>query len=175
MKAKRNQSSGASLARWTKSNQVSSNQEENYRSNVPIYATLIGAFVTTLNLIFAPLILRFLDNKDISKGGLYYSILVMISTIHLPLVLAFTIKYNKKNNIVAPIVPGTLQFHEDKEECHEEKSESQNGSIVPEVHQFQDDNKKGLDENCESQNIPIAPGEYQFHEDYEESLKREHQ
>ena len=72
-------------------------------------------------MIFAPLIFRFLDNKDISEGPPYYSILVMISTIHLPLVLAFNIKYNKKNNIVTPIVTGTFQFHENKKKVLKKK------------------------------------------------------
>ena len=126
--------------------------------------------MTTLNLIFAPLIVRFLDNKDINEGGPYYCILVMISTIHLPLVLAFTIKYNKKNNVVAPIVPGTLQFHENKEESLEEKSESQNGSIDLDMYDIQGDNKEDLDQNIESQKIPSSQETFQFHGDYEESL-----
>ena len=169
LKAKINQSSGgANLPPLTTSNHVSSNQNENYKSNVPINATLIGGFITAVNMICGPLIFHYVGKKDSSGGP--YSILVILSTIHLPLVLAFTIKYNKKNNKVAPNVPGTLQFHEDKDESHKENSESQNIPNFPEILQFYDDNEESLDENSEFQNISIAPGTFQFHEENEKGL-----
>ena len=99
-----------------------------------------------------------------------YSILVILSTVHLPLVLAFTIKYNETKNKVAPNVPGTLQFHDDREESLKENSESQNIPNFPETLQFYDDNREILDENSEFQNIPIAPGSFQFHEENEKGF-----
>ena len=48
-------------------------------------------------------------------GG-YYGILILFGTMHLPLVLTLTIKHNKKTQKVAPMVPKTLQFHEENEE-----------------------------------------------------------
>ena len=119
-------------------------------------------------MIFGPLIFRYVGKKDSSGGP--YSILVILSTIHLPLVLAFTIKYNETNNKVAPNVPGTLHFHDDREESLKENSESQNIPNFPEMLQFYDDSGDILDENSEFQNLPIAPGSFQFHEENEKGL-----
>ena len=160
LKAKRNRSGEIRLAPWNISNQVSSNQDDNYKTNVPINATLIGSFGTAVYMVLGILIVNNLDNEG-SNAGLY-SILVIITTIHLPLVLAFTIKYNKKNNKVTPIIPQTLQFHEDMVESLEENNESQSS------HNQSPDNKD------EAQNMrdqtPKLQKTLQFHKDKEETL-----
>ena len=51
---------------------------------------------------------------NIMKTIYFYSIIVIVSTIQMPIVLAFTVKHNK--NKVNPVVPRQLQFHEENEE-----------------------------------------------------------
>ena len=36
----------------------------------------------------------------------------------MPLVLAFTIKHHRKTSKINPVVPRTLQFHEDEDDCN---------------------------------------------------------
>ena len=50
---------------------------------------------------------------NIMKTIYFYSIIVIVSTIQMPIVLAFTVKHNK--NKVNPVVPRQLQFHEENE------------------------------------------------------------
>ena len=40
-------------------------------------------------------------------------VVLIASMIQIPIVLAFTVKYQSKNSKVDPIVPRTLQFHDD--------------------------------------------------------------
>ena len=117
--------------------------------------------------IYAYLSLSY-SNENINGGP--YTILVIISTIHLPLVLGFTIKHHKKTNKVNPIVPKTLQFHEDQVEDFENQSfdrtvqssdtMSQSPtitntvmSIVPKTLQFHEDQIEVFDEVIESTDI----------------------
>jgi hypothetical protein len=46
-----------------------------------------------------------------------YCIGLIASTIQMPLVLVFTIKHHKNTSKVNPVVPRTLQFHCDEEDC----------------------------------------------------------
>ena len=104
---KQNSGHGDTITPW----RVSSNQEGNYKTNVPINATLIGAVATTVGTIF--IIFRSLfSESDIITRVIYASRLVP-SMIQIPLVLAFTIKHHKKTSKINPVVPKMLQFHED--------------------------------------------------------------
>ena len=89
----------------------------NYKTNVPIYATLIGTFGTLIVVTLCCLVFTYFTEKsdESSKGG-PYSVFIIISAIHLPLVLALTISHHRKTNQVVPLVPKTLQFHEENEE-----------------------------------------------------------
>ena len=160
MKAKRNRSGEIRLAPWNISNQVSSNQDDNYKTNVPINATLIGSFATVVYVVFGALIVNDSDIEGSSAG--LYSILVIITTIHLPLVLAFTIKYNKKNNKVQPTIPQALQFHEDMVESLEENNESQSS------HNQSPDNKDEAPNMWDQ--TPKLQKTLQFHEDKGQTL-----
>ena len=42
---------------------------------------------------------------------------LVCGVLQIPLVLAFTIKHNKKTSKINPVVPRTLQFHEDEHDC----------------------------------------------------------
>ena len=44
-----------------------------------------------------------------------FSIVIFICTFQMPLVVAFTVKHRKKTSMVNPMVPRTLQFHEEDE------------------------------------------------------------
>ena len=101
---KRNSGHGDTLTPW----RVSSNQDNNYKTNVPINATLISAAATTVTTVF--LIFRFI-------GSQIYAVWFVASAVQMPLVLAFTIKHHKKTSKINPVVPRTLQFHEDENDC----------------------------------------------------------
>ena len=126
MKAKRNRVQDIKLVPWkvSGSNQES-NQDDNYKTNVPIYATLIGTFGTLIVVTLCCLVFTYFTEKsdESTKGG-PYSVFIIISAIHLPLVLALTISHHRKTNQVAPLVPTTLQFHEENEKSPSEKSKS---------------------------------------------------
>ena len=126
MKAKRNRVPDIRLVPWkvSGSNQES-NQDDNYKTNVPIYATLIGTFGTLIVVTLCSLVFTYFTEKsdETSKGG-PYSVFIIISAIHLPLVLALTISHHRKTNQVAPLVPTTLQFHEENDKSPSEKSKS---------------------------------------------------
>ena len=141
---------------------MSSNQEGNYNTNVPINATLIGAASTTGSTVFIIFRSLFSESADmvktISIGGLVASVL------QIPLVLAFTIKHNKKMSKVNPVVPRTLQFHEDEHDCeaisnneNNETTENDGHQIVTSVEVYRyvesidkvDENTVKSDEICE--------------------------
>ena len=91
---------------------VSSNQESNYITNVPINATLIGAAATTVGTSF--IIFRSLFSESDTITRVIYIGGLVPSMIQIPLVLAFTIKHHKKTSQINPVVPKMLQFHEDE-------------------------------------------------------------
>ena len=108
---KRNTGHGDTITPW----RVSSNQESNYMTNVPINGTLIGAAATTVGIIF--IIFRSLFNESDTITRVTYIARLVPSMIQIPLVLAFTIKHHKKTSQINPVVPKTLQFHEDEHDC----------------------------------------------------------
>ena len=105
MKKKRNSGrSDVPITLWS----VSSNQDENYKTNVPINATLIGSVATivvTLGVFF-----RSLFSESTTILGMFSLVAGMFQ---IPMVLAFTIKHQNKNSKINPVVPKTLQFHDD--------------------------------------------------------------
>ena len=108
---KRNTGHGDTITTW----KVSSNQEGNYITKVPINATLIGAAATTVGTIF--IIFRPLFSESLTITRVIYMGRLVPSMIQIPLVLAFTIKYHKKTSQINPVVPKMLQFHEDEHNC----------------------------------------------------------
>jgi hypothetical protein len=106
---------GDTITPW----RVSSNQEDNYKTNVPINATLIGAAATAAATAGATIvvILRSLFGGSIYILRFIYIGWLVNSVIQIPLVLAFTIKHHKKASRINPVVPRTLQFHEDEQDC----------------------------------------------------------
>jgi hypothetical protein len=88
---------------------VTSNRDDNYKTNVPINATLIGSVATivvTLGVIF-----RSLFSESTTIVVLFSLVAGMFQ---IPLVLAFTIKHHKKTSNINPVVPKTLQFHDNE-------------------------------------------------------------
>ena len=63
---KQNNSNGSSLVPWN----VSSNQESNWKTNVPINATMIGTVVTTLSFAIGIWIVNVFKDDDVI-GGTY--------------------------------------------------------------------------------------------------------
>ena len=108
---KRNTGHGDTITTW----RVSSNQEGNYITNVPINATLIGAAATTFGTVFVIFRSLFTESDTITR--VIYMGRLVPSMIQIPLVLAFTIKYHKKTSKINPVVPKMLQFHEDEHDC----------------------------------------------------------
>ena len=105
MKKKRNSGRGDSIIPW----RVTSNRDDNYKTNVPINATLIGSVATivvTLGVIF-----RSLFSESTTIIVLFSLVAGMFQ---IPLVLAFTIKHHKKTSNVNPVVPKALQFHDNE-------------------------------------------------------------
>ena len=158
MVQKRNTGHGDTITPW----RVSSNQEGNYNTNVPINATLIGAASTTGATIFIIFRSLFSESENIVKA-ISISGLVA-SVIQIPLVLAFTIKHNKKTSKINPVVPRTLQFHEDEHDCdaisnneNDETTENDGHQIVTRVEVYDyvqsidnaHENSVKSDENCE--------------------------
>jgi hypothetical protein len=126
MNLKRNRGVIVKLVAWTvpPSNQTC-DQDDNYKTNVPINATMIGTLSTVITFGCGISALKYFDDSDLNGGP--YSCLITLSTIHLPLILSLTIKHHKKQTTkVAPTLPRTLQFHEENEEPsgqHEESPE----------------------------------------------------
>ena len=108
MVKKRNIGLGDTIKPW----RVSSNQEGNYKTNVPINATLIGAAATTVSTIF--IIFRSLFGESDTIMTIMTTVWLVASVIQIPLVLAFTIKHQKKKSKINPVVPETLQFHDNE-------------------------------------------------------------
>ena len=121
MVQKRNTGHGDTITPW----RVSSNQEGNYKTNVPINATLIGAGSTTVSTVFIIFMSLFRESDNIVKT-IHIGCLVT-SVLQIPLALAFIIKHNKKTSKINPVVPRTLQFHEDEREIN---------PVVPRTLQF---------------------------------------
>ena len=136
MVQKRNTGHGDTIIPW----RVSSNQEGNYKTNVPINATLIGATSTTVGTVIIIFRSLFSESDNIVKT-IYIGCLVG-SVLQIPLVLAFIIKHNKKTSKINPIVPRTLQFHEDDHEIN---------TVVPRTLQFHGDENDETTENDEHQ------------------------
>ena len=114
MNKKRNSGQSDTIIPW----RVTSNRDDNYKTNVPINATLIGSIATivvTLSVIFRSL---FIEST---------TIVVLFSLVagmfQIPLVLAFTIKHQKKKSNINPVVPKTLQFHDDEHDSHDISNE----------------------------------------------------
>ena len=63
---KQKSGNGSRLVPWN----VSSNQESNWKSNVPINATMIGTIVTTLSFAFSTWIVNVFKDDDV-VGGTY--------------------------------------------------------------------------------------------------------
>ena len=93
---------------------VSSNQDNNYKTNVPINATLIGAIATSIFATILP-IYRFIVSDTLFK--VVFVLWFIASAVQMPLVLAFTIKHHKNTSKINPVVPRTLQFHENEDDC----------------------------------------------------------
>ena len=104
MKKKRNSGrSDYTLTPW----RVSSNQDNNYKTNVPINATLIGSVATiviTLGVIF-----RSLFSESTTILAIFSLVAAMFQ---IPLVLAFTIKHQNNTAKINPVVPKMFQFHD---------------------------------------------------------------
>ena len=106
---KRNSGGGDQLVPW----RVSSNQNENYKTNVPINATIISTLAVGGAVLVSVLIPKFLEY--VALMDVTYCIVILISTFQMPLVVAFTVKHRKKASKVNPNLPKTLQFHEEDE------------------------------------------------------------
>ena len=106
---KRNNGGGDQLVPW----RVSSNQNENYKTNVPINATIISTLAVGGAVLVSVLIPKFL--QYVALMDVTYCIVILISTFQMPLVVAFTVKHRKKASKVNPNLPKTLQFHEEDE------------------------------------------------------------
>ena len=68
----------------------------------------------------------------------FYSIIVIVSTIQMPIVLAFTVKHNK--NKVNPVVPRQLQFHEENEKSFKDDENTFVTPFTGKLH-FHEDSK----------------------------------
>ena len=87
---------------------VSSNQDNNYKTNVPINATLIGSVATIV------ITLGVISRSLFSESTTILAICSLAAGMfQIPLVLAFTIKHQNKTSKINPVVPKTLQFHDD--------------------------------------------------------------
>ena len=86
-------------------------------TNVPINATLIGAAATTVGTIF--IIIRSLFSESDTITRVIYASRLVPSMIQIPLVLAFTIKHQKKKSKINPVVPKTLQFHDNEHDSND--------------------------------------------------------
>ena len=104
MKKKRNSGrSDYTITPW----RVSSNQDDNYKTNVPINATLIGSaatIVVTFGVIF-----RSLFSESTTILAIFSLVAGMFQ---IPLVLAFTIKHQNNTAKINPVVPKMFQFHD---------------------------------------------------------------
>ena len=105
---KRNSGHGDTITPW----RVSSNQDNNYKTNVPINATMIGTMASIVPIVLH--LPRFIGLDLYSESFMLFALL-LARAVQMPLVLAFTIKHHKKASKINPIVPRALQFHEDED------------------------------------------------------------
>ena len=157
MKSKRNRGVEVKLVAWKvpSSNQTCV-QDDNYKTNVPINATMIGTLSTVITFGCGISAIKYFDDSDLN--GLSNSCLIILSTIHLPLILSLTIKHHKKQTSkVAPTLPKTLQFHEEiaetsgqLEEPQERNEESQDDTLDKDKVQQEKDNHINQDTNQNS-------------------------
>ena len=85
---------------------------------------MIGTLSTVITLVCGIFAIKYFDDSDLNGGP--YSCLIILSTIHLPLILSLTIKHHKRQTTkVAPTLPKTLQFHEENEETSGQVEEPQ--------------------------------------------------
>ena len=83
---------------------------------------MIGTSGTIITLVIGICAFNYFNDENMNGGP--YSILVAVSTIHLPLVLTLTIKHHRKTRKVEPILPMTLQFHEENGDTPDETKET---------------------------------------------------
>ena len=114
---------------------------------------------------------------------------LVTSVLQIPLVLAFIIKHNKKTSKINPVVPRTLQFHEDEHDCdaisndgNDETTENDGHQIVtcvevPRTLQFHEDehdcdaiSNDGIDETSENDGHQIVTRVEVYH--YVESIDK---
>ena len=169
---KQNSGHGDTITPW----RVSSNQDNNYKTNVPINATLIGAVAVIVPTNFS--LYRFIESDTFFK--VIFVLGFVASTVQMPLVLAFTIKHHKKTSKINPVVPRTLQFHEDEDDCnnHDNIGNEANNEItenvehpkvtIVEVYKHVDstdiddenrdypDENGDADNNCECLEVPVV-------------------
>ena len=165
MTQKRITGHGDAITPW----RVSSNQESDYKSNVPINATLIGAAGTAINTVFVIIGSLFSDSDTIVKVNHIFWLVARV--VQMPLVLAFTIKHHKKTSKINPVVPKTLQFYEDGHDCddisnngNDEATENDGHQIVTRVEVYDyvgsidkaDENSVKSDENCQYLELSIS-------------------
>ena len=109
LRRKQNSDHGNTITPW----RVSSNQDINYKTNVPINATMIGTVASIVPTIFH--LYRFIG-PDFYSQSFMLVFLLLARAVQMPLVLAFTIKHHKKTSKINPVVPRALQFHENVED-----------------------------------------------------------
>ena len=109
LRRKQNSGHGNTITPW----RVSSNQDINYKTNVPINATMIGTVASIVPTIFH--LYRFIGPDFYSQSFMLF-VLLLARAVQMPLVLAFTIKHHKKTSKINPVVPRALQFHENVED-----------------------------------------------------------
>ena len=156
---KQNSGHGDTITPW----RVSSNQDNNYKTNVPINATMIGTMASIVPIVLH--LPRFIGLDLYSESFMLFALL-LARAVQMPLVLAFTIKHHKKASKINPVVPRALQFHEDEDdfdncdnvsnEANDEIMENDEHPKVTRVEVYNDDENSGypyenndLDDNCE--------------------------
>ena len=119
---KQNSGHGDTITPW----RVSSNQDNNYKTNVPINATMIGTMSSIVPIVFH--LPRFIGLDLYSESFMLFALL-LARAVQMPLVLAFTIKHHKKASKINPVVPRALLFHEDEDDfdnCDNVSNEANN-------------------------------------------------
>ena len=114
---------------------------------------MIGTLSTVITLVCGIFAIKYFDDSDLNGGP--YSCLIILSTIHLPLILSLTIKHHKNQTTkVAPTLPKTLQFHEENpetsgqlEESPEINEESRDNTLDKDEFQQEKDNNTNQDTN----------------------------
>ena len=172
LRRKQNSDHGNTITPW----RVSSNQDINYKTNVPINATMIGTVASIVPTIFH--LYRFIGPDFYSQSFMLF-VLLLARAVQMPLVLAFTIKHHKNTSKFNPIVPRTLQFHEDEDdrndcdnvsnEANDELTENDEHPKVTHVEVYDHvestdnadensdypDENGGVDDNCECLELAV--------------------